>query len=70
MNYCVRSVNFILCSRSIVADENKDYLVDIIEIRSLIHGELATIRGIIESYSDTDSDAKPVQKTLAGYGKD
>ena len=44
-------------------EKKDDYIVDIIEILSLIHGELASIRGIIESYSDTDSDMKPVQKT-------
>ena len=49
-----------------MAEEKKeDYFVDIIEILSLMHGELVAIRGILES----DSDTKPVQKTLAGYRK-
>ena len=53
-----------------MAEEKKDdYFVDIIEILSLIHGEIAAIRGILERYIDTDSDTKPVQKTLAGYRK-
>lgn len=53
-----------------MAEEKKeDYFVDIIEILALRHGELAAIRGITESYIYTDSDTKPVQKTLGSYVK-